>query len=117
MKLWTRIGVTIGLVVLVSLAGGWVYSLTGESEDGGLPGFALVKPLFAQEDPAAFPDPDVGLSAYVKFEPGQVDLDLLIENLLLGLKVVGDNYVMGWISQHRFGSTIHSWPTVQDALS
>jgi hypothetical protein len=49
MRLWTRIGIMVGLVVLISLASVGVYSLTGDAGDGSRwSGIKLIKQFFAQ---------------------------------------------------------------------
>ena len=46
MRLWTRIGIMVGLVVLILLASVGVYSLTGDGPRW--PGIKLIKQFFAQ---------------------------------------------------------------------
>lgn len=92
----------LAVAILISV----VFALVSGDDlegDGVLLGVPLVRPAFAQTvDP--FPDPDVGLSAYTKLNPGSLDLDLLVTGLFDDLDFVGDNYVVGHYLEARSGT-------------
>ena len=84
MSRWMRIGAFALVVPILLLAGLGIYSLVDSepsSNASSFPGFQLVRPLFAQGTPAAFPDPAAGISAYIQVDPANQNLqDLLAGN-------------------------------------
>ena len=99
MRRWMRLGMAAITIVVLAGAATGAYALIGGGnsvDETPLPGFRLVRPALAQAG-GAFPDPQAGLSAYVKVDPGPVDFDTLIRNHFTQLRFHGDNYIVGTI--------------------
>ena len=100
MRRRTRLGIIVLTIPVLLLAVTGVYALVGSNNSGDgppLPGFALVRPLFAQADPAAFPVDDAGISAYAQVDPASIDFDLIITTVFNGMIDAGDNYIIGTV--------------------
>jgi len=107
MKLWKRTAIYLAALPVIALALIGTYALVrgaSDSEESSFPGFRLVRPLFAATSTTGFPDPDAGLSAYIKIDANKIDLDALISKFV-DLKLAGDNYVIGRYMQPRWSNT------------
>jgi hypothetical protein len=105
MKVWKRAAIYLAILPVIGLAIIGTYALVGgasDSDESSFPGFRLVRPLFAATTTTGFPDPDAGLSAYIKVDASKMDLDALISKFV-DLKLAGDNYVVGRYMQPRHG--------------
>lgn len=90
-----RLLVLVIVIPILSIAGGLIIPplLPGDQSDDFL-GFRLSQPVLALTA-AEFPDPDIGISGYLKFAPGSIDLDELPRTRFDNLTHAGDNFVIG----------------------
>ena len=99
-----RLRIGIIAVILISFAVVLPSVLLGGSSDdnGPFPFFNLNKPALAITA-AEFPDPEIGISAYIKFDPAQepLDLDALPRSLFTQVTHAGDNFVIGTFSHQK----------------
>ena len=96
MRRWARIAIAGVAVVVVGAIATGAYALVGGSDEvRTLPGFALVRPLFAQTATTTFPVADAGISAYVQVDSAAVDFDQIITTVFDGMADAGDNYIIG----------------------
>ena len=72
----------------------------GPDESPSLFGIPLIPPVFAQSGSPAFPDPQAGLSSYVKRDPSLIDF-AKITPVLHETIDGGENYLIGLINIPR----------------
>ena len=73
----------------------------GESDNGpSLFGIPLVPPIFAQGGGSTLPDPQAGLSSYIRRDPSLIDFDTIIQVFDETVQN-GENYIIGAINIPR----------------
>jgi hypothetical protein len=86
--------IAIPILFAVAAALIWLGAANNSGREFSLPGFSLIKPVFAQGAPE-FPDLDAGLSAYARLGSGEANFEAVIDNVFTEMLFAGDNYIIG----------------------